>query len=48
LSNCFGAEGTWFLCKSDGIDSPIGSYSGVVFPGGYLNITITERLNDSC
>jgi hypothetical protein len=39
---CLGVDGTWFICKSDGIDSPVGAYSGYINPLGYVTWNITE------
>ena len=49
---CLGNMATNFYCKSDGIDSPIGTYSGYNY--GYygnnatLTFTVTEKLEESC
>jgi hypothetical protein len=41
-SACLGVNGTWFICKSDGIDSPIGQYSGYIEGLGNVTWNITE------
>jgi hypothetical protein len=47
---CLGNGGaTNYYCKSDGIDSPIGTYRGYNYGGdGYLTFTVTEKLGGSC
>jgi hypothetical protein len=47
---CLGNGGlTNYYCKSDGIDSPIGTYYGYNYGGdGYLTFTVTEKLGESC
>lgn len=43
-SSCYGIQGTWFFCKDDGIDSPVGSYSGYAFPVGNISFNVTEKV----
>lgn len=46
---CLGNVTTNYYCKSDGIDSPIGTYRGYNYAGsGYLTFTVTEKLGESC
>ena len=46
---CLENVATNFYCKSDGIDSPIGTYYGYNYGGdGYLTFTVTEKLGESC
>lgn len=51
---CLGNNGaTNFYCKDDGIDSPVGTYSGLNYGGNEpevptLTITITEKIGESC
>ena len=46
---CLGNVATNYYCKSDGIDSPIGTYRGYNYVGdGYLAFTVTEKLGESC
>ena len=48
-SSCYGIQGTWFFCKDDGIDSPVGSYSGYAFPVGNISFNVTEKpIGGSC
>ena len=51
---CLGNNGaTNFYCKDDGIDSPVGTYSGLNYGGNdpqvpTLTITITEKIGETC
>lgn len=48
---CLGNFLTNFYCKDDGVDSPIGTYSGFNFgsdPLQFLTFTVTEKQGETC